>query len=92
MNLSRGGILDEDALVDVLRSGGIRGAALDVLREEPLPADSPLRDLDNVLITPHAGSVSPRFWERQTDLMVENVGHYLSGGRMRNVVDKVRGY
>jgi D-2-hydroxyacid dehydrogenase (NADP+) len=92
MNLSRGGIVDEDALVETLRSGGIRGAALDVFREEPLPADSPLRDFDNVLITPHAGSVSPRFWERQTDLMVENIGHYMSGGRMRNVVDKVRGY
>lgn len=92
MNLSRGGIVDEDALVDALRSGGIRGAALDVFREEPLPTESPLRDLDNVLITPHAGSVSPRFWERQTDLMVENIGHYLAGGRMRNVVDKERGY
>lgn len=92
MNLSRGGIVDEQALVDALRRGAIRGAALDVFRIEPLPADSPLREFDNVLITPHAGSISPRFWERQTDLMVENIGHYLSGGRMRNVVDKDRGY
>lgn len=92
LNLSRGGIVDEDALVDALGSGRIRGAALDVFREEPLPADSPLWTLDNVLITPHAGAVSPRFWERETGLMVRNIGHYLAGSRMENVVDKIRGY
>jgi phosphoglycerate dehydrogenase-like enzyme len=92
LNLSRGGIVDEDALIDALGSESIRGAALDVFREEPLPADSPLWTLDNVLITPHAGAISPRFWERETDLMVRNIGHYLTGGRMENVVDKTRGY
>jgi phosphoglycerate dehydrogenase-like enzyme len=92
LNLSRGGIVDEEALVETLRSGGIRGAALDVFQEEPLPADSPLWTLDNVLITPHAGAISPRFWERETDLMVRNIGNYLAGSRMENVVDKVRGY
>jgi len=92
LNLSRGGIVDEEALVEVLRSGGIRGAALDVFQEEPLPADSPLWTLDNVLITPHAGAISPRFWERETELMVRNLGHYLAGGRMENLVDKTRGY
>ena len=92
LNLSRGGIVDEDALAEALGSKRIRGAALDVFREEPLPADSPLWTLDNVLITPHAGAISPRFWERETDLMVRNIGHYLAGGRMDNVVDKTRGY
>jgi phosphoglycerate dehydrogenase-like enzyme len=92
LNLSRGGIVDEEALVDALRSGRIRGAALDVFREEPLPSDSPLWTLDNVLITPHTGAISPRFWERETDLMVRNIGHYLAGGRMENLVDKTRGY
>jgi phosphoglycerate dehydrogenase-like enzyme len=92
LNLSRGGIVDEDALADALGSNRIRGAALDVFREEPLPADSPLWTLDNVLITPHVGAISPRFWERETDLMVRNIGHYLAGGRMENVVDKTRGY
>jgi len=92
LNLSRGGIVDEDALIDALGLEQIRGAALDVFREEPLPADSPLWTLDNVLITPHAGAISPRFWERETDLMVRNIGHYLAGGRMENVVDKTRGY
>jgi len=92
LNLSRSGIVDEDALVDALRSGDIRGAALDVFWEEPLPADSPFWTLDNVLITPHAGAISPRFWERETALMVRNIGSYLAGGRMENVVDKRRGY
>ncbi|MCK5488576.1 MAG: D-2-hydroxyacid dehydrogenase [Gemmatimonadetes bacterium] len=92
LNLSRGGIVDEDALVAALGSERIRGAALDVFREEPLPTESPLWTLDNVLITPHAGAISPRFWERETDLMVRNIGHYLAGGRMENVVDKTRGY
>lgn len=92
LNLSRGGIVDEGALVEALRSRTIRGAALDVFREEPLPADSPLWELDNVFLTPHAGAISPRFWERETELMVRNVGHYLCGGRMENVVDKRRGY
>lgn len=92
LNLSRGGIVNEDALIEALRNRRIRGAALDVFRNEPLPVDSPLWSLGQVLITPHAGSVSPRFWERQTDLMVRNVGHYLAGGPMVNVVDKTRGY
>lgn len=92
LNLSRGGIVDEDALVRALKSGGIRGAALDVFQSEPLPIESPLWTLDNVLITPHAGAISPRFWERETDLIVRNIGHYLAGGRMENLVDKTRGY
>jgi phosphoglycerate dehydrogenase-like enzyme len=92
MNLSRGGIVDEDALVEALRTGGIRGAALDVFQEEPLQPDSLLWDLDHVLITPHAGSISPRFWERQTDLMVRNIGNYLAGAPLLNAVNKGRGY
>jgi phosphoglycerate dehydrogenase-like enzyme len=92
LNLSRGGIVDEEALVETLRAGRIRGVALDVFLEEPLPADSPLWTLDNVLITPHAGAISPRFWERETGLMARNIGHYLAGSRMENVVDKTRGY
>jgi len=92
LNLSRGGIVDEEALIDALGSATIRGAALDVFREEPLPAESPLWNFDNVLLTPHAGAISPRFWERQTDLMVRNIGSFLAGGRMDNVVDKTRGY
>ncbi len=92
INLSRGGIVDEAALADALRADALRGAALDVFREEPLPSGSPLRELENVLITPHAGSITPRFWERQGALMLRNLGHWKAGRPLENRVDKERGY
>ena len=92
MNLSRGGIVDEAALAEALRTGALRGAALDVFGEEPLPPGSPLRELENVLITPHAGSITPRFWERQGALMLRNLGHWKAARPLENRVDKERGY
>lgn len=92
LNLSRGGIVDEAALADALRAGALRGAALDVFREEPLPSGSPLRELDDVLITPHTGSITPRFWERQGALMLRNLGHWKAGEPLENRVDMERGY
>lgn len=92
LNLSRGGIVDEAALAEALGKGELRGAALDVFRTEPLPPDSPLRALGNVLITPHAGSISPRFWDRQGALMRRNFEHWRAGRPLDNQVDKERGY
>lgn len=92
LNLARGSIVDEPALVEALKVGALRGAALDVFAREPLPADSPLLALSNVLATPHTGSVSPRLWDRQTDLMVENLARFLRGESLVNLVDKQRGY
>lgn len=92
LNLARGSVVDEPALVEALRNGTLRGAALDVFATEPLPADSPLLVLPNVLATPHAGSVSPRFWERQTALMTGNLARYLRGESLDNLVDRERGY
>lgn len=92
LNLARGSLVDEPALIDALRRGALRGAALDVFATEPLPAGSPLLELPNVLATPHAGSVSPRFWERQSDLMADNLGRYLRGEELINLVDQTRGY
>ncbi len=92
INVSRGGVVDEDALVQVLREGGLRGAGLDVFEEEPLPPDHPFWGMDQVVITPHTGAVSPRFWERETDLILENVRRYRRGEPLVNVVDKGRGY
>lgn len=92
LNLARGSIVDEPALIEALRAGRLRGAALDVFATEPLPADSPLLDLPNVLATPHAGSVSPRFWERQSNLMADNLARYLRGEELTNLVDRQRGY
>lgn len=92
INVARGSIVDEPALVDALRAGRLRGAGLDVFAREPLPADSPLWDLPNVLMTPHVSAVSPRYWRRETDLIVENIRRYLAGRELLNVVDKERGY
>jgi phosphoglycerate dehydrogenase-like enzyme len=92
INVARGRILDEEALAAALGAGRLRGAGLDVFREEPLPHDSPLWELDNVLITPHIGGTSQRFWDRQTELMIRNIGNYLAGLPLENLVDKRRGY
>lgn len=92
VNVARGDVLDQDALIRALDSGALRGAGLDVFREEPLPADSLLWRLPNVLITPHVSATTPRFWTRQVELIRDNVARYLSGRALRNVVDKQRGY
>jgi D-2-hydroxyacid dehydrogenase (NADP+) len=92
INVARGDIVDEAALIAALRAGAIRGAGLDVFRSEPLPATSELWDLDNVCLTPHIGGVSPRFWERETALIIENIRRYLAEEPMLNVVDKQAGY
>jgi phosphoglycerate dehydrogenase-like enzyme len=92
INVARGDVLDEAALTDALRSRRLRGAALDVFATEPLPADSPLWQLDNVLITPHVSATTPRYWERETELIVDNVRRYVAGEELRNVVDLEQGY
>jgi phosphoglycerate dehydrogenase-like enzyme len=92
VNVARGSIVDEEALVMALESGSIRGAGLDVYSEEPLPAESRLWELENVCLTPHVGGVSPNFWERETDLIIENLGRYLAGEPLLNMVNKQAGY
>jgi phosphoglycerate dehydrogenase-like enzyme len=92
INVSRGRVVDEQALIEALRERRIRGAGLDVFREEPLPPTSPLWDLDNVCLTPHVAGVSPRFWERETELILENLRRYLTGEPLLNLVDKRAGY
>jgi phosphoglycerate dehydrogenase-like enzyme len=92
INVSRGSVVDEDALIRALSSNRLRGAGLDVFRTEPLPSESPLWGLPNVLITPHVSAVTRRFWERQLELILDNIARYLAGQSLRNVVDKGRGY
>lgn len=92
VNLARGSSVDEDALADALRKGDLRGAGLDVFRTEPLPADSPLWRLPNVVILPHVSAVTTRFWEREIALILDNLGRYLAKQPLRNLVDKSRGY
>jgi phosphoglycerate dehydrogenase-like enzyme len=93
VNVARGSLLDERALAERLRAGRLRGAVLDVFGAEPLPADSPLWTLPQVLLTPHVSAVSPRrFWERELALFLDNWERYRSGAPLRNVVDKQAGY
>lgn len=82
VNVARGGIVDETALVDALRAGRLGGAALDVFAREPLPLDSPLLTAPNLVLTPHIGSASVRTRERMADLAVENLLAGLAGERM----------
>jgi phosphoglycerate dehydrogenase-like enzyme len=92
INIARGSIVDEAALTSALAERRLRGAGLDVFAAEPLPADSPLWRLPNVLITPHVSAVTRKYWDRQLALILENLAAYLSGAPLRNVVDKARGY
>ena len=92
-NVGRGSLLDEDALIDELSSGRLRGAVLDVFSTEPLAPASRLWGLRQVLLTPHVSAVSPRrFWDRELDLFVDNWARYAAGNPMLNVVDKRAGY
>jgi phosphoglycerate dehydrogenase-like enzyme len=93
VNVARGALLDETALTEMLSQGRLRGAVLDVFRQEPLPASSPLWHLPNALVAPHVSPVSPRrFWPRQLDLFLDNWRRYVHGERLRNLVDKQAGY
>ena len=85
---SRGRIVEHGALVEALRKRTIAGAALDTVFEEPLPADDPLWDLDNVIITPHIAGNSPELDERTYRLFEDNLRRYLGGQPLLNVVDK----
>ena len=92
VNLGRGALVDEPALVAALRAGRIGGAALDVVRGEPLSPDSPLWDLPNVILTPHIGGLGPGYWERAVEQFAANLERFLSGRPLLNVVDRQAGY
>jgi len=92
VNVSRGSLLDEAALLDLIESGRLRGAALDVFGMEPLPGDHPFWGHPRVLVSPHVSAVTDRFWERETALIVDNIRRYLAGAPLTNVVDLEAGY
>jgi glyoxylate/hydroxypyruvate reductase A len=87
INIGRGATIDEPALIAALQSGHLSGAALDVFAEEPLPPESPLWDMSNVLVSPHSASTSDRENERITDLFVDNLRRYLDDKPLRNVLN-----
>jgi phosphoglycerate dehydrogenase-like enzyme len=94
VNIARGTMLDEAALVAALRSGQVAFAALDVFQTEPLPTDSPLWDLPNVLVNPHSASTVEGENAALTERFIANLGHFLRGEteRMEPVLDKARLY
>jgi phosphoglycerate dehydrogenase-like enzyme len=94
INIARGQVIDEAALIAALRLGHIGAAALDVAEIEPLPASSPLWDMPNVLISPHSASTAPSENAKITDIFCHNLGCFLDNrlGDMHNVLDKRRMY
>jgi phosphoglycerate dehydrogenase-like enzyme len=92
VNIARGMVIDEEALVAALRDGVIAGAGLDVFEREPLPEDSPLWTMPNVIIAPHLSGNSATYSRRFTDLFLDNIERYRQGLTLRNVVDPTLGY
>jgi phosphoglycerate dehydrogenase-like enzyme len=92
VNLARGGIADEDAVVEALASGRLAGAAFDVFETEPLPSESPLWDVPNLWVTPHMAGGFPEILDETTRLFAENVARLERGEPVRNAIDRTRGY
>ncbi|WP_411552294.1 D-2-hydroxyacid dehydrogenase [Paenibacillus lautus] len=93
VNVGRGQTVVTDDMVQALQSGGLAGAGLDVFEEEPLPADHPLWNLDNVIMTPHMAGDTDRYGERAVEIFLENLKHYVNGEPLsRNVIDYSKSY
>ena len=92
INIGRGASVDEVALVAALNAGELAGAGLDVFETEPLPSDSPLWQMENVIITPHHAGDLDDYAERVAALFLENLARYRAGQTLRNVIDKRLGY
>jgi phosphoglycerate dehydrogenase-like enzyme len=92
VNIARGPLVVEAALIQALKQGPLAGAGLDVFDQEPLPVDSELRRLPNVAMTPHLAGQTPRYRERVLMLFVENFRRWMQGQALINVVDKQRGF
>lgn len=92
INVARGSLVDEAALIAALEKRAIAGAALDVAEQEPLPPESQLWKLDNIFITPHLSAASESLWTKQGDLLLENLDRWFSGRELINRVDLDRGY
>jgi phosphoglycerate dehydrogenase-like enzyme len=92
VNVGRGTTTDETALIEALRKGQIAAALLDVTAQEPLPKDSPLWDMDNVMITPHYAGMRPDYSSKAMEITMENLGRYNRGEALVNQIDKTAGY
>ena len=92
VNVARGKLVDDDAVIEALRDGRLGGAALDVFSEEPLDPASAYWDLPNVIITPHTSGAMQDFWTPLVALFADNLRRFEKGEPLRNVVDKKAGY
>ncbi len=92
INIARGDVVDEPALIRALQSGHLGGAALDVFSQEPLPEDSPLWRMPNVIISPHIAGATPYYDDRATDLFAENLRRFVAGEKLINAIDRTLGY
>lgn len=92
VNIGRGAVIDESALIDALRAGPVAGAALDVFAVEPLPAESALWTLSNVILSPHVSGITPRYEQRVMAIFADNLRRFLGGQPLLNQVDFTRGY
>ena len=91
-NVARGSLVDEAALIASLEQGHLAAAILDVTRAEPLPPDDPLWDAPNIYISPHSSTSQDRYQETLFQLFADNLGRYVRGDDLRNVVDRSAGY
>jgi phosphoglycerate dehydrogenase-like enzyme len=92
VNIGRGGVIDENALIEALKAGTIAGAGLDVFEQEPLPKESPLWDLENVILTPHMSGGNRGYMDRACELFADNLKLFTAGKPLLNLVDKQFGY
>jgi phosphoglycerate dehydrogenase-like enzyme len=92
IDVSRGGVVDHNALIEALSEKRLGGAALDVFPIEPLPASSPLWDMPNIILSPHIAGASERYFEQAIALFIANLQRYLSDQPLLNEVDPRLGY
>jgi len=92
INIARGGVVDEAAMIRALQEGRIAGAALDVFEQEPLPADNPLWGMDNVIISPHVAGYTPHYHDRVFGVFSQNLTRFLAGDPLLNLADREHGY
>jgi phosphoglycerate dehydrogenase-like enzyme len=92
VNIARGKLIDDEAVIEALRDGRLGGAALDVFTQEPLGPSSPYWDLPNVIVTPHTAGAMQDYWTPLVALFADNLRRFDRGEPLLNVVDKVAGY
>jgi phosphoglycerate dehydrogenase-like enzyme len=92
VNIGRGEVIDESALIEALRAGKIGGAGLDVFEKEPLPPESPLWDFENVILTPHMSGANSGYMDKACELFGDNLRRFNSGQPLLNIVDRRLGY